>query len=242
MTSLGMGPAAVIERIDIGDNLDGDVHWHPFFCSLDTAPSLPAHKFQVTPYYSRNPPHPHRQSGNNTEGSFDCMKKAIRLVTHNLVAYMNLLPELVDSSLHNNGAEPVQRLDMDNVAGLLHSCSPLGRILDPSFACQEIPPKHQSSLPSFDNLVFPEPPDTLVRLDMVLVACLACAFAPMVAAEYNDRFQARLALLEYNHPPAHYIPELAVQLAFSSFWLLALLFSLVKVVVLEAFAHSYWSC
>ncbi|CAH0310967.1 hypothetical protein SRABI133_04936 [Peribacillus simplex] len=211
MTSLGMGPAAVVERIDIGDNLDGDVHWHPFVGFLDTAPSLPAHKFQVTPYYSRNPPHPHRQSGNNAEGSFDCMKKAIRLVTHNLVAYMNLLLELVDSSLHNNGAEPVRRLDMDNVADLFHSCSPLGRILDP-FACQEILPKHQSSLPSFDNLAFPEPPDTLVRLDMVL----ACAYAPMVAAEYNNRFQARLALLEYNHSPAHYIPVLAVQLAFSS--------------------------
>ena len=238
MTTLGMGP--VIERIDIGDNLDGDVHGHPFSCSLDTAPSLPAHKFQVTPYYSRNPPPPHRQAGNNAEGNFDCMKKAIRLVTQNLVAYMNLLLELVDSSLHNNGAEPVRRLDMDNVAGLLHSCSPLGRILDPSFACQKIPPKFQSSLPSLDNLVFPEPPDTLVRLDMVL----AChAYAPMVAAECNNRFQAKLALLEYNHPPAHYIPELAVQLAFSSFWSLqAFLFSLVKVVVLEAFAHSYWSC
>ncbi len=208
MTYQGMGPVAVIERIDIGDNPDGDVH--PPLGSLDTVPSLPVHKFQAAPYYSRNLPLPHRQSV-KTEGSFDC-RKAIRLVTHNFVAYMNLL-EVVDSSLHNNGAEPVRRLDMDNIAGLVHSCSPLGHILDPSLACQEILPKYQSSLPSFDNHAFPEPPDTLERLGMGL-ACLAFAYAPTVAVECNSRFQARLALLEYNHPPAH--PGLTVQLAFSS--------------------------
>ena len=209
MTSLGMGPVAVIERVDIGDNPDGEVHWHPSLGSLDTVPSLPVHMFQVAPYYSRNLLLPHLQSV-KTEGSFDC-RKATRLVTHNLVAYMNLL-EVVDSSLHNNGAEPVRRLDMDNVAGLVYSCSPLGRILDPSFACQEILPKDPSSLPSFDNHVFPEPPDTLERLDKGL----ACAYVPTVAAEYNNRFLAKLALLEYNHPPAQTLPELAVQLAFSS--------------------------